>query len=48
MVGQLDLKDAKVGLALVLNTAERVEEFISDIGEILKAGRLSKKDGERL
>lgn len=35
-------------LALVSNTAERVEEFTSDIEEILQSGQLPKKDAERL
>lgn len=45
---QLDLKDAKLGLALVSNIQERVEEMTADIAEILGSGQLSKQEDERL
>lgn len=45
---QLDLREAKLGLALVSNIWERVEELTSDIEAVPKSRQLSKKDGEKL
>lgn len=39
---QLDLRSASLGLVLVSNTQERIEEITSEIAEVLQQGRLSK------
>lgn len=41
---QLDLRDAKLGVAQVSNTPERELRF----AKVLEKGKLSRKDGERL
>lgn len=42
------MQSAKLGLVLVSNTQERIEEISSEITEVLMQGRLCKKDGEKL
>ena len=45
---QLDLRQSGDSLCLVSNTAQRVEELVQDIDNILLAGALPKAEGERL
>lgn len=44
---QVDLSSAKLGAVCVSNTEERVAELTLAISDIVKAGVLSRKDGER-
>ena len=45
---QLDLRQSGDSLCLISNTAERVEELVQDIANILSAGALPRVEGERL
>ena len=44
----LDLTEAKLGVAMLQNTAERTEEFVQELQQILEAKILSRKDAEKL
>ena len=45
---KFDLSLAEEGLVSVVNTEDRVRELIEEIDNSLFAGKLRKKDGERL
>ena len=45
---EIDLRDAKLGYAAMRNTPARTSELRDSISEILEAGFLARKDGERL
>ena len=45
---QLDLRQSGSGICFVTNTAERVEELVTEIDEAMKSNLLPRKDGEKL
>eukprot|EP00435_Cladocopium_sp_Y103_P054436 s1937_g17.t1 len=45
---KLNLSEAHLGTATVMNTPERVDELIADIDQILQSGTLTRREGERL
>ena len=44
----LDLRQSGDGLALVTNTPERAKELIEALQEVLRTGKLTRREGERL
>ena len=44
----LDLTETKLGTAVLQNTAERTEELVSELQQVLEEKILSRKDAERL
>eukprot|EP00438_Fugacium_kawagutii_P007317 Skav235711 [mRNA] locus=scaffold280:474141:480364:- [translate_table: standard] len=45
---RLDFESAKLGVALVSNTPERIKELVEELDKVLKENKLARKDGERL
>lgn len=45
---KLDMRSAKLGVVMVSNTEERIGEFSKEVDDILAAGTLPRKEGERL